>query len=81
MKLITHNMLLCNKKTCQGKNNFPLRLVVTKMEEWNDERAMDYNSELMKRMCDKVEWKALKQTVAQVSPDAQLQDRVERRDP
>lgn len=27
MKLITHNILMCNKKGCT-KNNFPLRLAV-----------------------------------------------------
>lgn len=27
MKLITHNILMCNKKGCT-KNNFPLKLVV-----------------------------------------------------
>lgn len=46
MKLITHNILMCNKKGCT-KNNFPLRLVATKIQEYETEQAMDYNKALM----------------------------------
>ena len=42
MKLITHNLLMCNKKGCTV-NNFPLKLVCNKFEFYNEESQMEYS--------------------------------------
>jgi hypothetical protein len=69
MKLLTHNLLLCNRKSCinQGVNNFPLRLTVTKWEDYDDEAAIECTMALMTRLAEKLEWAALRDTVATVS--------------
>ena len=46
MKLITHNILMCNKKGCTT-NNFPLKLVATKVELYNEDSVMEYSKPLM----------------------------------
>lgn len=38
MKLITHNILMCNKKGCT-KNNFPLKLAVKTFSDFEPENA------------------------------------------
>ena len=65
MKLITHNLLVCNRKTCQaaGVINFPLKLVVTKWEDYDDETAMPLTKPLMMKLTEKLDWPALRQTV------------------
>ncbi len=72
MKLLTHNLLLCNKKTCMNKgvNNFPLRLTVTKWIDYDDEAAIECTMPLMTRLAEKLEWAALRETVASVSVPA-----------
>ena len=62
MKLITHNILMCNKKGCV-QNNFPLKLIATQVEIYNEESAMDYSKELMQRLLDKIDYPALYTTV------------------
>lgn len=59
MKLITHNILMCNRKGCT-QNNFPLKIVATKVEELETEQAMQFSKALMQRLFEKIEWKALK---------------------
>ena len=46
MKLITHNILMCNKKGCTA-NNFPLKLVVTNWKDLDTENAQNYNPALL----------------------------------
>ena len=69
MKLITHNLLLCNRKTCinVGVKNFPLKLTVQEYKDYDDESALECNKNLMKRLLEKVEWQALRETVSTVS--------------
>ena len=62
MKLITHNILMCNKKGCT-QNNFPLRLIAHKVEVYNDEAAMEYTPHLITRLLEKIDYAALYQTV------------------
>ncbi len=62
MKLITHNILMCNKKGCT-KNNFPLKLIVTKFEDYEGEESVDFNKVLVQRLCEKVDWAALQATL------------------
>jgi multifunctional methyltransferase subunit TRM112 len=67
MKLLTHNLLICNKKACaKGGNNFPLKLVAkdTKKTE------IEYNKELLIRLIDRLDWNALVQTVESVSSNS-----------
>ena len=55
MKLMTHNILMCNRKNC-NTNNFPLKLVANKVSDLEGEEVMTYNKALMQRMLDKIEW-------------------------
>ncbi len=59
MKLITHNILMCNKKGCT-KNNFPLKLAVKVYSDFEPENAQEYTPALMTRLLEKIEWSALK---------------------
>ena len=65
MKLITHNILMCNKKGCT-KNNFPLKLVVRAFSDFEAENAQQYSPALMQRLLEKLDWNALKTTVASI---------------
>jgi hypothetical protein len=69
MKLITHNLLVCNKKTCmnQGVKNFPLQLKVDKWIDYDDESTLECSKPLMSNLAMKLDWDALRQTVASVS--------------
>ena len=62
MKLITHNLLMCNKKGCT-QNNFPLRVIATKVEEYNQESLMEYSKPLIQRLVEKIDYPALYNTV------------------
>ena len=62
MKLITHNILMCNKNGCTT-NNFPLRVIATKVEIYNEDSAMEYTKPLMQRLLDKIDYPALYNTV------------------
>eukprot|EP01098_Paradermamoeba_levis_P005164 TRINITY_DN2195_c0_g1_i1.p1 TRINITY_DN2195_c0_g1~~TRINITY_DN2195_c0_g1_i1.p1 ORF type:complete len:128 (+),score=39.49 TRINITY_DN2195_c0_g1_i1:110-493(+) len=54
MRLITHNMLMCNKG-CTA-NNFPLQLVVSSIEV----KEAEFNKDLVSAMLPKLDWSALK---------------------
>jgi multifunctional methyltransferase subunit TRM112 len=54
MKLFTHNILMCNSKTCKV-NNYPLRIIPQKV----DSISIDYNEELVKKFLRKVDYKGL----------------------
>lgn len=71
MKLLTHNLLVCNRKTCTapGIVNFPLKLKVTTWVDYDDESAMQCTAPLIRRLTEKVEWPALKSTLDTVSLD------------
>ena len=62
MKLITHNLLMCNKSGCTT-NNFPLRVICTKVEEYDSESVQEYSKALMQRLLEKIDYLALQQTV------------------
>ena len=64
MRLLTHNLLVCNKKMCQapGVVNFPLKLAIQKWEDYDDESTMDCTKPLMSRLAEKLDWDALKVT-------------------
>jgi hypothetical protein len=65
MKLLTHNLLLCNKKTCMNKgvNNFPLALKVKSYVDLSEESAIECTKQLMSRLAEKLDWDALKATL------------------
>ena len=69
MRLITQNLLVCNKRTCQaaGVVNFPLRLNVTTWNDCDDDNSMPCTKPLMLKLSEKLEWSALRQTVHAVS--------------
>ena len=69
MKLLTHNLLLCNKKTCMNKGvkNFPLLLRCDKWVDYDDETAIECSKTLMERLAEKLEWQALKEAIDTVS--------------
>ena len=69
MKLITHNLLVCNRKACSaaGIINFPLKLIVNKWEDYDDESAMPMTKPVVSKVSEKLDWAALCQTVSSVS--------------
>lgn len=69
MKLLTHNFLVCNKKTCAntGVKNYPLELVVSKWADYDDESAMECSKGLIKTLVAKLDWPAFRQTILSVS--------------
>ena len=69
MRLITQNLLVCNKRTCQapGVVNFPLNLRVTSWSDYDEDSTMPCTKPLMAKLAEKLEWSALRQTVGQVS--------------
>lgn len=69
MKLLTHNLLMCNKKTCMntGVKNFPLLLKCEKWVDYDDESAIACTKALMRRLAEKLDWAALRETLASVS--------------
>ena len=62
MKLITHNILMCNKKGCT-QNNFPLKLVANKVEMYGEDSLMEYSKPLMQRLMEKLDMDALRATM------------------
>ena len=54
MRLITHNMLMCNVKGCK-QNNFPLHIKAAKVEKLESEFKPDF----IKHIIPKLDWKAL----------------------
>lgn len=69
MKLLTHNLLMCNKKSCMntGVKNFPLQLRCDKWTDYDEETAIQCTKALMTRLAEKLEWQALTDTLATVS--------------
>jgi hypothetical protein len=65
MKLITHNLLMCNKKGCT-QNNFPLKIVANKVQEFEGEQGIEYSKGLMTRLAEKLDWPALRLTINSV---------------
>ena len=61
MKLLTHNLLMCNKKTCMNKgvNNFPLQVRCDKWVDYDDETAIACTKALMSKLSEKLDWQAL----------------------
>eukprot|EP01088_Endostelium_zonatum_P018924 TRINITY_DN6278_c0_g1_i1.p1 TRINITY_DN6278_c0_g1~~TRINITY_DN6278_c0_g1_i1.p1 ORF type:complete len:134 (+),score=16.54 TRINITY_DN6278_c0_g1_i1:30-404(+) len=56
MRLLTHNMLQCNVKGCEGTNkNFPLTIVPGEVKR----EETDFNPEFIVHLINKVEWTAL----------------------
>eukprot|EP00921_Rhytidocystis_pertsovi_P017358 GHVQ01027300.1.p1 GENE.GHVQ01027300.1~~GHVQ01027300.1.p1 ORF type:complete len:127 (+),score=17.65 GHVQ01027300.1:231-611(+) len=61
MKLLTHNLLMCNRKQCSG--GFPLQIKLDACRE----NAMcteegDYNGDFILSVLDRIDWKALVDT-------------------
>jgi multifunctional methyltransferase subunit TRM112 len=61
MRLFTHNFLQCHVRNCT-KDNFPLALTDAEMEV----REAEYNEEFMRNYLSKLDYPALKTTVASV---------------
>lgn len=62
MRLLSHNLLMCNVKNCT-KNNYPLKIVVDKSQVIEKE----FNKEFCLRLIPKIDWAALYKTVVSVS--------------
>lgn len=60
---------MCNRKSCSapGVVNFPLRLKVVSWTDYDDESAIACTVPLMKRLTEKLEWQALRDTLQTVS--------------
>lgn len=53
MKLLTHNLLMCNVKACKTANtNYPLRIVAEDLQQVEKE----FNPEFIKRMLPRLDW-------------------------
>ena len=57
MRLLTHNLLMCNLKSCSGRN-LPLVLQVNEITEENSE----YNPALTLKMLTKIDWRVFVRT-------------------
>ena len=68
MKLITHNLLMCNRKGCT-QNNFPLNVAATKFEDFDSEQSLEFTKGLMQRLFEKLDLAALKKAVLQLGWD------------
>lgn len=57
MRLLTHNMLVCSKKSCNqaGATNFPLRIKASKV----DREETEFNKQFTINMLPRLDWKAL----------------------
>lgn len=58
MKLFTHNLLMCNSKSCKV-NNYPLRIVPQKV----DSLSVEFNEEQIKKFIKKVDFSGLMQGI------------------
>jgi hypothetical protein len=54
MRLLTHNMLMCNVKGCHT-NNFPLKIVATSVQTQDAE----FNPDFLKHMIPKLDWNGI----------------------
>jgi len=61
MKLLTHNLLVCNSKTCQGKD-IPLQLKFTVLTE----KTTEFNKPFIKKLLVKINWPLLVKTAKTV---------------
>ena len=53
---------MCNKKGCTT-NNFPLKVIATKVEMYGEDSLMEYSKPLMQRLFEKLDMDALRVTV------------------
>ncbi|KAH9812409.1 hypothetical protein DFH28DRAFT_399252 [Melampsora americana] len=66
VRLITHNLLSCNSRTCSTPTNFPLRFEsITKLEE----RKLDFNKEFLIGFLPKLDFNALLQASRSLGDD------------
>ena len=61
MRLLSHNLLICNVAKCD-KNNYPLLIEVEK----SIYRESDFNKDNMVRLIKKLDWFGLHKTVAEL---------------
>lgn len=57
MRLLTHNLLMCNLKSCAG-HNFPLILQANEIAE----ESAEFNQNLTLKMLGKIDWAVFQQT-------------------
>ena len=70
MRLLTHNLLSCNRKQCSG--GFPFRVVLkedTEEAPATKTEPSEVNPEFIKAMLQKIEWSALVETAKSVGLD------------
>eukprot|EP00918_Siedleckia_nematoides_P031219 GHVU01067537.1.p1 GENE.GHVU01067537.1~~GHVU01067537.1.p1 ORF type:complete len:130 (+),score=26.98 GHVU01067537.1:36-425(+) len=68
MRLLTHNILMCNRKQCQG--GFPLR-IERAGEEGGGEASVrrvdvEFNSQFIKSVLSRLEWDAFRQSAEEL---------------
>ncbi len=64
MRLLTHNLLACNARTCvTTSNNFPLAFKGVQLELIEAE----FNEDFLRGFLPKIEWRALVETAKEVS--------------
>ena len=61
MKLLSHNLLICNVSKCET-NNFPLKIEVEKSVY----RESEFSSDNIKRLLKKIDWPGLVKTVSEM---------------
>lgn len=69
MKLLTHNLMVCNSKACRGKDN-PLSLKITTLVV----KESEYDQVFVKKLMSKLNWAHLAAT-ARTVPTATLRGR------
>eukprot|EP00922_Rhytidocystis_sp_ex-Travisia-forbesii_P043191 GHVS01064501.1.p1 GENE.GHVS01064501.1~~GHVS01064501.1.p1 ORF type:complete len:127 (+),score=20.77 GHVS01064501.1:110-490(+) len=69
MRLLTHNLLMCNRKQCGG--GFPLKIVLTEnVQELVQEE--DFNPDFVRNVLEKLDWDALCSTAKSLQLEKQL---------
>ncbi|ESS36235.1 Trm112p family domain-containing protein [Toxoplasma gondii VEG] len=64
MRLLTHNLIACNRRQCTG--GFPLKIVVDeKSEDATTVEPSEFQPELVKQLLGKLDWEALVKTADQ----------------
>lgn len=61
MRLLAHNLLMCNVKNCD-KNNYPLVIIPTKSQIIESE----FKKDALVKLIPKLDWAALYKTVTMV---------------
>lgn len=67
MRLLTHNLLMCNRKQCPG--GYPLKIQLAEGPEATAQEESEMQTQLLLSLLRKLDWNALVQTAAELGLD------------